>query len=61
MKPAKGQIETVAGSTLRNLFSLPFSLVCAKLLLLAPLAQWIEHRPPEPVAQVRVLQGVYWS
>ena len=24
----------------------------------APVAQWIEHRPPEPVAQVRVLPGV---
>ena len=25
---------------------------------LAPVAQWIEHRPPEPGAQVRILSGV---
>lgn len=24
----------------------------------APVAQWIEHRPPEPGAQVRILSGV---
>ena len=24
----------------------------------APVAQWIEHRPPEPVAEVRFLSGV---
>ena len=26
----------------------------------APVAQWIEHRPPEPGAEVRSLSGVPW-
>lgn len=28
------------------------------LFIYAPVAQWIEHRPPEPGAEVRFLSGV---
>ncbi len=44
----------------KSIFYLPFTIICSNILLvIAPVAQWIERRPPEPGAEVRFLSGAF--